>query len=198
METSRSLASKLFLFSLVFLIGLQTAPVLAQTAAGTAAKPDVESVLSSKKVTVGADKKEALTDAKNVKPGEVIEYQVTYTNKGKAAVTGLTASLPIPEGTEFIRASAKPAAGVKATVGDGKFDAIPLKRKVKTPDGKEVEQEVPLAQYKALQWALGELPAGKSTTVTARVRIAEGALTPPASATSPASSSTATPAGGAK
>ena len=112
-------------------------------------------------------------------------------------VTNLVANLPIPAGTEFQRASAKPVVGVKATLGDGKFNAIPLKRKVKLPDGKEVEREVPLAEYRSLQWSLGELAAGKSVVVSARVRVTDvtiAAPATPASATPPPPS----PQGGQK
>jgi uncharacterized repeat protein (TIGR01451 family) len=176
------------LLGLVFLFGLQSAPVLAQTAAAARAPADVESLLTSKKITLSADKKEILADAKDAKPGEIIEYRATYTNKGKALVTNLVANLPIPVGTEFLRASAKPAIGVKATVGDGKFEAIPLKRKVKLPDGKDGEREVALAEYRSLQWSLGELAAGKSVVVSARVRVTDvtpNAPATPASATPP-------------
>ena len=159
----------------------------AQTAA-PAAKPEVESVLTAKKVEIGADKKEALSDAKTVKPGEVIEYQVTYTNKGKVAVRDVLATLPIPVNTDFQRGTTKPALA-KASVGDGKFDAIPLKRKVKLPSGKEEEIEIPLSEYRALQWSLGELAAGKSVVVVARVRVSDAPVTAPAPATPP------TPAG---
>ena len=159
----------------------------AQSAAPVA-KPDVESVLTAKKVEIGADKKEVLTDAKTAKPGEVIEYQVTYTNKGKAAVRDVLATLPIPEGTDFQRGTTKPGTA-KASLGSGRFDAIPLKRKVKLPSGKEEEIEVPFSEYRALQWSLGELAAGKSVVVVARVRVSDAPNTAPAPATPP------TPAG---
>jgi uncharacterized repeat protein (TIGR01451 family) len=197
MKTVSRFNLKLFVLSLLLIAGLQTAPVLAQSAAPAAPKPDVESILTSKKVVVGTDKKETLVEAKDVKPGEIIEYQATYTNKGQTRVSNLTANLPIPEGTDFLRASAKPALGAKASLGDGKFDAIPLKRKVKTPDGKELEQEVPLALYRVLQWNLGELAAGKSTTVSARVRISDAPTQAPAAPAKPAAAVPST-TGGAK
>ena len=175
---------------LVLSLGMHAAPAFAQAAAGASSNKEIEAVLTSKKVIVGAEQKETLIDAKNVKPGEIIEYQATYANKSKASISQLTPNLPIPEGTEYLPGSARPAR-VKATLGDGKFEAIPLKRKVKLPDGKEVEQEVPASKYRALQWSLGELPAGKSMTVSARVRVSD-APNVPAPAAAPSS------AGGAK
>ena len=153
-----------------------------------AQKPDVESVLTAKKVEIGADKKEVLAEAKTVKPGDVIEYVVTYSNKGKNGVRDLAATLPIPADTEFLRNTNKPGA-TRAALADGKFAAIPLKRKVKLPSGKEEEIEVPFSEYRALQWSLGELAAGKSVVVSARVRVSDAPVTAPAPATPP------TPAG---
>ena len=161
--------------------------VSAQSAAPTA-KPEVESTLTAKRVEIDVDKKEKLIDAKTVKPGEVIEYHVTYTNKGKTPVANLLATLPIPENTDFQRNTANPA-GAKASTRNGGFQAMPLKKKVKLPSGKEEEIEIPLSEYRALQWSLGELAAGKSVVVVARVRVSDAPTPAPAPATPP------TPAG---
>ena len=153
-----------------------------------APKPEIESVLTAKKVEIGADKKEVLSEAKTAKPADVIEYQVTYSNKGKTAVRDLAATLPIPADTEFMRGSNTPGA-TRAALADGKFASIPLKRKVKLPSGKEEEIEVPFSEYRSLQWSLGELAAGKSVVVSARVRVSDAPVSAPAPATPP------TPAG---
>jgi len=187
MKNIRVMKFVLFVLSLVFCMALQSSPGLAQTAAPAGAKPDVESVLTGKKVTLSADKKEVLVDTKDVKPGEIIEYRATYTNKSKDPVKNLVGTLPIPPETVFQGGSAKPAIGVKASLGDGLFAPIPLKRKVKLPNGKDGEQDVPLAEYRSLQWSLGELAAGKSVVVSARVRVSD--VTP----TAPATPASATP-----
>ncbi len=187
----------LFALGLVFCIGLQSRPVLAQPAAPSAPKPDVESVLTSKKVTLSADKKEVLVDSKDLQPGEILEYRVTYTNKGKEPVNNVMLNLPIPVELEYVGGSAKPAAGLLATVGDGKFAPIPLKRKVKLPNGKDAEQDVPLAEYRSLRWNAGEMAPGKILVVSARVRLS---IATPAAPAAPAAGSPppATPQGGQK
>ena len=53
------------------------------------------------------------------------------------------------------------------------FQTIPLKRKVKLSSGIEVEQAVPLNEYRFLRWYPGELAAGKSLTYSARFKIVE-------------------------
>jgi uncharacterized repeat protein (TIGR01451 family) len=197
--------SHFFLPTLLTLLALAgfAAPAAAQTAAPAAkpaaapaakpsaapsAKPDVESVLVARKVELDAEKKERLIEASTAKPGELIEYRVTYTNKGQNAVRDVLATLPIPADTVFQRAGVVPA-GARASLGDGKFAAIPLKRKVKLPSGKEEEIDIPLSEYRAIQWSLGELAAGKSVVVAARVRVSDAPNTAPPSATPP------TPAG---
>ena len=183
MQKQRVILGVLTLFALF----VPVLAVHAQTSA-PAPKPEIESILTAKRVEIGADKKEVLIEAKTAKPADVIEYQVTYSNKGKTAVRDLAATLPIPADTELLRSSARPGTA-RASLGDGKFAAMPLKRKVKLPSGKEEEIEVPFSEYRALQWSLGELAAGKSVVVSARVRVSDAPVTAPAPATPP------TPAG---
>jgi uncharacterized repeat protein (TIGR01451 family) len=161
----------LFVFGLFFAFALKAAPTLAQTVTASPAKQEIEAVLTSKKVVINGNNKETLIDAKEIKPGEIVEYRATYTNKSKAPVTKLVGTLPIPDGTEYVGGSANPAIGVLATLGDGKFAPIPLKRKVKLADGREVERDVPLADYRSLRWNLGDLGPGQSVSVTGRVRL---------------------------
>ena len=94
-------------------------------------------------------------------PGDIIGYAATYTNKSKTALNNLTPTLPIPADTGYQAGSANPDIGIEATLGDGRFEAIPLKRKVELPDGK-AGQEVPAAHYQALQWSLGELAQARA------------------------------------
>ncbi|MDM0118300.1 hypothetical protein [Variovorax arabinosiphilus] len=144
--------------------------------------------LQQSKVVQATDGKEQLLDAASVKPGDVLEYTVTYTNKTGKPVSGLVADLPIPEGLEYLPRSAKPGATlVKAAVKDGAFAAEPLMRK--TRDGKA--EPVPYSDYRALRWTLGQLPAGGVASVSARAKVE--VVVPPvpktASATPPATPS---------
>jgi uncharacterized repeat protein (TIGR01451 family) len=149
-------------------------------AQGTPPPGDLASVLTQSRVTVGADGKEVLVPAAKAAPGDVIEYRVTYTNRGKAAVTGVEASLPVPAGMAYVPATARPE-GALASLGDAKFESIPLKRRVTLADGRPEDREVPAAEYKALRWKLGELAAGKSASVAARMRLVPPGTAPPQS-----------------
>ncbi len=154
--------------------------VSAQPAATKAAAGPIETRLEQRKVTVGADGKEARAPADAVKPGDVIEYTATYRNTGKQPVKSLEATLPIPANTEFVPGSAAPA-GARASLDGAAFAVLPLKRRV-TRDGKQVDEEVPVRDYRALRWFPGELAADKSVSYTARVRVIdERAPSPPGS-----------------
>ena len=146
---------------------------------------DVSVDLTGRKIVRLADGKEGRESAAQAKPGEVIEYVATYTNRSKAAVKNLVATLPIPAETDYVGGSSLPA-GAQAATTDGNFRAIPLKRKVKQADGKEIEQDVPLTEYRTLRWQVGELAPGKEFTATTRVRVSATPTVAPVATPAPA------------
>ncbi len=150
-------------------------------AAGASARADVTSLLSAVKVSVGADGKEAFAPAPSVKPGELIEYRVDYRNKGDESARALEVTLPIPAGLEVLPSSAQPA-GARASLDGKSYQAMPLTRRVKGADGKEVEQPVPVADYRFLRWSASDLAAGKTARYTARMRVGNGNVVLPAAA----------------
>lgn len=133
----------------------------------------VDIKLVRRKVSL-VDANEIFQDASTAKPGEILEESATYTNKSKIVVSKLEVTLPIPFGTGFMADSTKPAAALVRASTDGiNFQTIPLKRKVKLASGVEIEQAVPLNEYRFLRWYPGELAAGKSLTYSARFKIVE-------------------------
>jgi uncharacterized repeat protein (TIGR01451 family) len=139
-------------------------PDPAKSAAGSVA---VE--LTAQRVTKEQGR-EVLVPADEAKPGELIEYRALYRNDGASEAKGLMATLPIPHGTQYVAGSALPRR-VEASLDGRTFAPVPLKRTVKTPDGRTVVQEVPVAEYRALRWPLGALPSRDQRTVSARVRV---------------------------
>lgn len=98
------------------------------------------------------------------KPKDIIEYRATYTNNTTGGIKGLKATLPIPADTQYT-GTHSPAGALASTDGIN-FAAIPLK---KTVNGKAIE--IPLKDYRALQWQIAELPAKKSVTVVAQTKV---------------------------
>jgi uncharacterized repeat protein (TIGR01451 family) len=139
--------------------------------AQTPAKDPVEARLEVHKVVRAPDGRESIAAAEAVKPGDVLEYLVTYRNHGAQAARDFIATLPIPPATELIPGSERPA-GANGSVDAREFNPVPLKRKVRR-DGREMEEAVPFREYRALRWHTPELKAGQSLSYSARVRVLE-------------------------
>ena len=127
--------------------------------------------LEARKVVRAADGTESFAAAESAKPGDVIEYVATYRNTGKQPIRNLEATLPIPQNTELVDSSARPA-GAKASLDAKTFADMPLKRRV-VRDGKPVDEAVPVREYRSLRWYAAELPADKVATYSARVKVLE-------------------------
>ena len=128
-------------------------------------------LLESRKVVAAADGKETFAAAESAKPGDVIEYTATYRNTTRQAIKGLEATIPVPSNTEFVAGSQRPAQA-KASLDARTWGDMPLKRKV-VRDGREVEEQVPVREYRYLRWFPGELGGDKTMTFTARVRVVQ-------------------------
>ena len=138
--------------------------------AAAQSKGDVQISLLARKVTTDAEGKEKLLAADTARPGEVIQYDAVYQNKSRREVRQLAPTLPIPAGMEFVAESAVPAAS-HASLDGRTFAPFPLLRKIQRPDGRVEEVPVPLTEYRALRWSAGDLAAGATTRVVARVRL---------------------------
>jgi len=149
------------------------AALIALAASGASAQQKapqpLESKIEQRKVARTADGAETLVAAESVKPGDVLEYAATYRNTGKQPLSKLEATLPIPSNTEYVPASAKPA-NAKASVDGKTYGDLPLKRVVKR-NGKDVEEQVPVREYRYLRWYPGDLGGEKAVVYTARVRV---------------------------
>ena len=152
-------------------LGGMTLALLGGTdAAAAESKGDVAVSLVAQKVSVGADGKEVLRPADRAFPGEVVQYDAHYRNQARKPVRALEPTLPIPRGLEYLADSARPAPS-QASLDGKTFAPVPLTRRVTLPDGSFKEEPVPVSEYRALRWSLGDLEAGKTVTVTARARL---------------------------
>jgi uncharacterized repeat protein (TIGR01451 family) len=138
---------------------------------------DVTVELIAKKVVKSPDGTQRLESAERAKPGELIEYVAIYRNTGTEGVSNLQATLPVPDGMEYLPGTARPEPVLAST--DGKtFQKVPLRRKVRLPNGTETDRDVPPAEYRSLRWDLNTLQPGGSVTVRAWMKItAAGELT---------------------
>ena len=162
-QISRSTSGVSLLFSLLTSLLVGTATIQTQA-------DDLVINLVAHRVEQKADGSESLQSATKAKPGDTLEYTAHYKNQSPGPISNLQPTLPIPQGMEYISASARPAP-VAASLDGKSFSVIPIKRKVKLADGRFQEQEVPATEYRALKWSVKELSAGKVAILSARVRL---------------------------
>jgi len=145
--------------------------------AARAQSEPVTSTLKAVRIVREANGSEKQLPAANAEAGALLEYQLTYANRGSGKVTGLLATLPIPRGTAYVEGSSRPP---RCDVSlDGKaFAPPPLTREEKQPDGSTRKVAVPASQYRFLRWSVPTLDKGQSVTLVARVRVL-GAPPPP-------------------
>ena len=133
-------------------------------------KNDLAISLTARKVVKLADGKERLLPADRAFPGEVIQYDALYLNQSEAPLNNVSPTLPIPTGMVLVPESASPPPA-EASLDGRTFEPIPLKRKVRLPNGDEKEEIVPPTEYRALRWHVGDMAAGAKATVSARTRL---------------------------
>jgi uncharacterized repeat protein (TIGR01451 family) len=133
-------------------------------------------VIQLQQFKVAKDEKGAtkFDEATAVLPGDVIEYRATYANQGATALP-VVATLPIPEGLEYVKDSAKAKNNILHTVAqkDAQFSSEPLVQKVSTASGSTLSQPIPYASYRYVRWDLGRLSPGNSIEVSVRAKVAQ-------------------------
>lgn len=153
--------------------------VLALAAQAAQAAPRLSEVRLSvfKVVAAGspAGTPERLQPLQQVQPGDRVEYQARYENHASAVARGVLITLPVPaQGLAWLPPTeggvAEPP--TLASLDGERFEPLPLLRPHTLPDGRRVMRPVPVADYRYLRWQLGDVPAGASRTVRARMQMA--------------------------
>ena len=162
-------------FKMLVILGFSTLSAIAQ------GQKDIVVTMDVKKVIHGSDGKESLEVADRAKPGDILQYSAVYANKTAKKFLDLEATIPVPAYTAYVSGSTRPA-GAKASVDGQTFQTIPLRRKVKQPDGKEVTQLVPYSEYRFLRWFPGTLAAEQELKFSARVKVLSNEPAPAANA----------------
>lgn len=147
--------------------------LIAAPQAWAAHEPESLNIKLTVHKVVIVDDREKLLPADAAQPGDLLEYRAEYRNTGKTPTTQVKAVLPVPaQVLEYLPGSASPPA-VSASVDGRHFAPAPLTRAVTLPDGRRETRPVPLAEYRYLQWDLGELAPGASAVVKARMKMTQ-------------------------
>ena len=138
--------------------------------ASAQARQALQGRLEQARVQLDSAGKETLAKADSVRPGDVIEYTVSYKNVSPAAVGNVALTLPIPSGLHYLPLT-KLQPPSEGSLDGSTFQSLPLKRLVRQADGQTAQQIVPLSEYRALRWQVGQLDAGKEVQVAARAQV---------------------------
>lgn len=168
------------------LLSLGVAPAVAQTnntapATQQARQSPVQLVLNDFLVTTlrGADGKETERlnpDASRVRPGDVIQYDLSAKNVGRTSLGNVRPSLPVPAGTVFVASSGGTAGATTEYSFDGgkTFGQAPLFKTVTvTENGRSVTKRVQVqpSEYTNVRWNIGTLTPNQTHKMTLRVRV---------------------------
>lgn len=152
--------------SIILILMSMSLPIMAQDSG------PVSSVLQVFKITEDAEGNEVVTETTEVKPGDLLEYRITYTNNDAGPITDLRPMLPVPTGMAYVKGSAQPALeSASLTTAGGEFLPIPITRQVRKPDGTLTNEEVPAREYRRLRWLVESLEVGESVILVARVTV---------------------------
>lgn len=118
--------------------------------------------------------KEQLKAAEDVEPNQIVEYQLTYTNKSNLKIAGLTVVGPVPEGTTYVSdtANADVEANLKVSIDGGlTFEQEPVTREVVKANGEVIEKVIPSDEYTHLQWTAQSAIEGEGGKQFYRYRV---------------------------
>ena len=104
-------------------------------------------------------------------PGDVLQYQLRFTNQGQGDVRGVVFTNPVPAGLRYVDGSAgadRQDVAVEYSIDDGKtFAATPMVTEV--VQGQRVQRPATPEQYTHVRWTVrGSIAPG--ATVTAEFR----------------------------
>ena len=115
-----------------------------------------------------------LVPATSVSPGDVVEYVLTYSNKGDEPATNAVIEDPIPTGTTLLANTASGAgAEITFSIDGGKTFAPPvtLTYDVKLPSGASERRVALPSEYTNVRWTIARIAPGASGKVMFRVRV---------------------------
>ncbi|MEE9302167.1 MAG: hypothetical protein V3U84_00130 [Thiotrichaceae bacterium] len=147
---------------------------VAAVAANKAQSP-LSSEMKAFVVQKDATGKEKLMAVKSAEPGQTIQYQLTYQNKGKGALKGLTVTGPVPANTHFLGKSThtKVKADLVVSIDGGKtYEKEPVKRMKAQADGSKKMVVIPADKYTHVRWKTkSALQSGSKQVFNYRVKV---------------------------
>jgi uncharacterized repeat protein (TIGR01451 family) len=147
-------------------------------AAADPAKPELAHTLTAQKEAAVKDAegktKVEWQEVKDVKPGDILKYTITYRNVGTVEARDGRVVDPVPKETSYVSGSAEGKDAAITFSLDGKtFQEPPLlKYKVRQADGTAVEYEATPEMYTHIQWKLLKpVPPGGTGSMSFKAKV---------------------------
>jgi len=135
----------------------------------------LEGKLEAFRVVKNAKGEETFVPAENAQPSDLIEYRLTYENRGQDPVRNVYITDPIPTGTQYVVKSASDPVGaeVEFSIDEGRtFHAWPILITHKSTDGSEKVTEATPDMVTHIRWVVKEtLPPEAAITLSYRTTI---------------------------
>jgi uncharacterized repeat protein (TIGR01451 family) len=141
------------------------------------AKPRIEISMSQAKEVV--EVKDGVSTVKLIpvqtaSPGDVVEYKLTYQNKGDELARDAVIDDPVPKGTTFVGESATSDGAELVYSADGGKTFAPaaqLTREIRLPSGEAEKRPISPSEYTHVRWIIRQIPPGATGSVRFRVRV---------------------------
>lgn len=138
------------------------------------AKPRLEISIAQEKEIVDGAHKARLVPAQAAAPGDLVQYTLSYANKGDEVARDAIIDDPIPKGTTYIANSAA-GAGAEVTFSSdgGKTFAAPVKLtyELRLPSGAVEKRIATPSDYTHVRFTIRQVPPGATGSVAFRVRV---------------------------
>lgn len=119
--------------------------------------------------------KEVWLPADSAKPGDIIQYELTYKNVSDKPIKNLVPQMPIPRNTIYIDKSATSTipADIEFSIDGGKtFGTPPIYYYVKKSNGEKVRKKATPDMYTNIRWKLKrDLNPQETVKLTLRVKV---------------------------
>jgi len=162
---------------LALLVGCLLAGVVGLARVAQAQAPQAELHLAVINTTARAAAASGTPRAdSSARPGDVLEYRITFTNTHAQPVRAIVLNGPMPAGTVLVDGSARAAHAALELSTDGghTFAAHPMV--LDTVNGQRVRRPATAAEITALRWRIeGAVAPGSTVTATYAVRVLDAA-----------------------
>ena len=140
------------------------------------AKPEIAITIKAEKeivVTENGKQVKKIVEAKEIFPGEIITYVLSYANKGTEAAVNVAITDPIPAGTAYIVGTASDVGDLTFSIDLGKNYKKPslLTYEVTDNNGKKEKRVASPEEYTHIRWTLPSVPAGSNGAVNFKVKV---------------------------